>query len=409
MTAELRPTSDGVPTVIDDDEPSRAIAIQLPASLARYTSNPLRWRPGCEVVVLRDGAETYDAMLAAIAGARRSICFETYILAGDGTGERFKAALLERLQAGVIVRLLYDAVGSFGLSDGWLAELRTAGAEIIDFNPIAPWRARFNLSHRDHRKILVIDDELGFTGGLNIANDYAAVADGGAGWHDMHCRVRGPIVVDLARAFRSTWLRSGGKRYRSPGRASEAIGVGGTSFVRLLENAKRRRRTTFRRAYLHVIKTARESVLIQNAYFLPDRGVRRALVGAARRGVRVSVIVPGHSDVKLIEFAMLYVLRRLARGGVEVLKWRGAMMHAKCAVVDGVWSTIGSYNFDAQSRFNNLECTVEILDPAVGQALVAEHEGDRPNCDPYDEAVWLRLSWWRKALSWIGYRLRRFL
>ena len=409
MTYEPRPTSDGVPRPIDDDEPSRAIAIQLPAALALYSRTKVRWRPGCEVVVLRDGAETYNSMLAAIAGAKRSICFETYILAADRTGDRFKAALLERLQAGVIVRLIYDAVGSFGLSENWLAELRTAGAEIIDFNPIAPWRARFNLSYRDHRKILVIDDELGFTGGLNIADDYAATADGGAGWHDMHCRVRGPAVLDLARAFRGIWLRSGGTRYRSPGRASEALGVGGTSFVRLLENAKRRQRATFRRAYLHVIKNARESVRIQNAYFLPDRGVRRALARAVRRGVHVSVIVPGHSDVKLVEFAMLYVMRRLARRGIEVLHWRGTMMHAKCAVVDAVWSTIGSYNFDAQSRFNNLECTVEILDATIGEALVAEHEGDRPHCDPFDEAVWRRLSWWRKAFAWVGYRLRRFL
>jgi cardiolipin synthase len=119
--------------------------------------------------------------------------------------------------------------------------------------------------------------------------------------------------------------------------------------------------------------------------------------------------VPGHSDVKLVEFAMLYVMRRLARRGIEVLHWRGTMMHAKCAVVDAVWSTIGSYNFDAQSRFNNLECTVEILDPDIGQALVAEHDGNRSSCDPFDEASWRRLPWWRKAFAWIGYRLRRFL
>src|SRR5262249_44884568 len=153
-------------------------------------------RLGCEVSVLRDGAATFPAMLAAIAGARRSICLETYILASDGTGDRFKAALIERARAGVTIRVIYDAVGSFGISGTWIDELRAAGIEVIDFNPIAPWRARFNLSHRDHRKLLVIDDEIGFTGGLNIANDYAPVDDGGVGWHDIHCQVRGPIVRD---------------------------------------------------------------------------------------------------------------------------------------------------------------------------------------------------------------------
>jgi cardiolipin synthase len=272
---------------------------------------------------------------------------------------------------------------------------------------LQPDRARFNLSHRDHRKSLIVDDEVAFTGGLNIANDYASVADGGVGWHDMHCRVKGPIVRDLARLFRRTWLRSGGTTYPPPPRVAE-IGTG-ASFVRLLENTGRRQRTAIRRTYLHVIRAARESLRIQNAYFLPDRGLRRALIRAAARGVDVQIVVPGHSDVRLIEWAALYVLRRLARRGVKILRWRGVMMHAKTAVVDQTWSTIGSYNFDAQSRFNNLEVCVEILDPAVGKQLVAEFDHDIANCDPYDEAVWQSLPVWRKAFAWVAYRLRRFL
>jgi cardiolipin synthase len=170
-------------------------------------------------------------MLDAITQAKTSILLETYILAADHTGDRFKLALVERARAGVIVRIIYDAVGSFGLSSAWIEDLRAAGAEVIDFNPIAPWRARFNLSHRDHRKILVVDDEIAFTGGLNIANDYAAVAEGGVGWHDMHCRVRGAIVADLARLFRRTWLRSGGTPFPA---AKRTTGMLGESFVRVL-------------------------------------------------------------------------------------------------------------------------------------------------------------------------------
>jgi cardiolipin synthase len=180
-------------------------------------------------------------------------------------------------------------------------------------------------------------------------------------------------------------------------------------FIRLLDNTQRRQRTTVRRAYLHVIKAARRTVLIQNAYFLPDRGLRRALSRAAARGVDVRIMVPGNSDVRLAEWAALYVLRRLARRGVRIYFWRGVMMHAKTATVDTAWSTIGSYNFDAQSRFNNLEVTIEILDAATAQTLAANFERDIANADPYDEAAWLRLPWWRKAAAWIGYRLRRFL
>jgi cardiolipin synthase len=150
-------------------------------------------------------------------------------------------------------------------------------------------------------------------------------------------------------------------------------------------------------------------VLIQNAYFLPDRGLRRALASAVRRGVDVRVMVPGQSDVRMIGWASLYVLRGLARTGVKVLRWRGPMMHAKTAAIDATWSTIGSYNFDAQSRFSNLEVTVEILDPATGQALAKNFERDVTNCEPYDEAAWKLLPWWKKSLAWLSYRFRRFL
>jgi cardiolipin synthase len=394
------------------DPPSQAIAVQLPVAMTPYARSLQRWRTGGEIAVLRDGGETYPAMLEALAAARVSICFETYILAADTTGDRFKAVLIERARAGVAVRIIYDAVGSFGLPESWVDELRVAGCEVIDFNPIAPWRRRFRLSHRDHRKIIVVDDAVGFTGGLNIANDYAAVADGGVGWHDMHCRVTGPIVLDLARMFRRTWLRCGGTLYRAPMAAGDGVsGVGGRdgSFIRLLDNTLRRQRTAVRRAYLHVIKSAKRSVLIQNAYFLPDQGVRRALARAVSRGVDVQILVPGNSDVRLIEWAGMYVFRRLARRGVKIFRWRGPMMHAKTATVDHVWSTIGSYNFDAQSRFNNLEVTVEILDPAVARTLVANFERDLGNADPFDEQSWLRLPWWRKALAWVGFRLRRLL
>jgi cardiolipin synthase A/B len=417
------------------DPPSTALAVALPAPLVPYARTTLRWRPHCEVAVLRAGGETFPAMLDALSGAQHTICFETYILAGDRTGDRFKAVLIERAYAGVKVRLIYDAVGSFGLSDGWVDDLRHAGCEVIDFNPIAPWRRRFRLSHRDHRKVIVVDDRVGFTGGLNIADDYAAVEDGGVGWHDVHCRVTGAIVLDLARMFRRTWLRCGGTPYppvpqvapdflearvvreaREARDDRDALRAGahsgslrGRAFVRLLENSRRRQRAAMRRAYLHVINAARRLVLIENAYFLPDRGLRRALAKAVARGVDVRVMVPGQSDIKLIQWATLYVLRRLARRGVKIFLWRGAMMHAKTATVDTLWSTIGSYNFDAQSRFNNLEATVEILDPIVGQTLAINFERDIDNADPFDEQSWRELPWWRKALAWIGYRLRRVL
>ncbi len=407
QTAREQPP-DPIPEPITD-EPSRAIIVSLPRDLAPYARTQVRWRPGCEVTVLRDGTETFPAMLDAIANAKKIISLETYILAADKTGEKFKAALIERARAGVQVRVIYDAVGSFGLPDAFVDEMRAEKIEVIDFNPIAPWRRRFRLSHRDHRKILVVDNVVGFTGGLNIGDDYAPVSEGGVGWHDMHCRVTGPIVLDLARMFRRTWIRAGGKPFAAIPSAHTAPPGGGSSYVRLLDNTRRRQRGVVRRAYLHVIRAAKISILIQNAYFLPDRGLRRALTRAARRGVDVRVIVPGRSDVRLIEWASLYVLRRLAKMGIGILRWRGPMMHAKTATIDATWSTIGSYNFDAQSRFQNLELTVEILDPPTAQVLVRTFEHDVDHCDRFTEQSWQDLPWWTKALAWISYRIRRFL
>jgi cardiolipin synthase len=383
----------------------------LPAALRRYSRHPAGWRAGNEVTLLRDGAEAYPAMLAAIAGARRRIELETYILADDHAGQRFAAALEARARAGIEVRLLYDAWGALGLSGRFVAGLAAAGVVVVVYNPLAPWHRRhrrFAMSERDHRKVMIVDDELAFTGGLNIGDDYAPVADGGAGWRDLHCAVRGPIVDDLGRGFRRTWLRAGGPPYpASPPTPADA--TPGTTLARTIDTTRRRRRPAIRRAYGHVLEVAQRRVLIQNAYFLPDRSLRRAMIRAVARGVEIQVIVPGRCDVRVVEWASLSVYRDLARRGVKILRWRGPMMHAKTAVVDDAWATIGSYNLDALSLNHNLELALEFLDPAVAAELTAEFLRTAAECDPFAEEDWLALPWWRRLFAWIAYRLRRWL
>jgi cardiolipin synthase len=224
----------------------------------------------------------------------------------------------------------------------------------------------------------------------------------------MHCRVRGPVVLDLARLFRRTWMYAGGKPYPAPPRADQPRPEGGM-LARILENGRRRRKREIRRAYVHAINAARETVHLENAYFLPDRPMRRALIHAVERGVDVQVLVPGTSDVKPVEYAGMYIFRRLTKYGVKILRWRGVMMHGKTGVVDGVWSTIGSYNFDARSFFYNLEVVAEVLDPELGAVMEAQFAVDAANCDVYDESHWLALPWWKKALAWVAFRLRHYL
>lgn len=381
----------------------------LLAAIARYARSVYRLRRGNAIRVLQAGGETFPAMLRAIAGARHSIALETYIFEDDRTGGQFLDALIERARAGVVVRVVYDSFGSSGLAGSIPTRMRAAGIHVLEYHPLAPWRKRFNVSRRNHRKILVVDDEVGFAGGINLSDDYADASDGGRGWHDVHCELRGPVVADLARLFRRTWLAEGGAPYPVPPPADVHPVQPMNVAARVVDNAKVRRRGAIRRAYLTSFRAARRSILIENAYFLPERRLRASLARAVRRGVEVSIIVPGTSDVWPIELAGLYGYRSLTRRGIKMLRWKGPMMHAKTVVVDGTWATIGSYNFDARSLRYNLEVIVEIIDPELGARMERQFRFDELETVPYDEAAWRRLPWWRKALAWLAFRFRTWL
>jgi cardiolipin synthase len=381
----------------------------LLATVTRYTRGVARLRRGNALDVLVGGGPTFRAMLAAIAGAHHSICLETYIWDDDATGTRFADAIMNRARAGVAVRVIYDAIGGFGMSGRFVDRLRAAGVQVLEYHPIAPWRARFNVSKRDHRKILVVDDEIGFAGGINLNDDYAPKEDGGLGWHEVHCQVQGPAVADLAHLFRAVWIAEGGPTYPPPPRAEDVTARPGDIAVRVIDNSKLRRRGAIRRAYVTAIRGARRTILLENAYFLPDRRLRRALYSAVRRGVEVTVIVPGRSDVKAVEYAGHYVFRKVAAKGVRILCWQGSMMHAKTAVVDGIWTTIGSYNLDNRSLRHNLEVIVEILDLDTGAAMERQFRYDESLTTPFDPSEWHRRRWWQKALAWLAFRCRRWL
>jgi cardiolipin synthase A/B len=372
-----------------------------------YTARPRRLRPGNQVLPLRGGSEAYPAMLDAIARARDSVCLETYILNDDAVGERFAHALCERARAGVTVRLIYDAIGCIALPRSFLRPLAGAGVALLEYHPIAPWRERFMLSRRDHRKILVVDDRVAFTGGLNIGCEYIPESEGGEGWHDMHCRIVGPVVQDFARLFRRVWIREGGRPYPVPRPGAQPLPGG--SLARVLDNSKMRRRWSIRRAYLRAINRAVRSITVMNAYFLPDHGICAALRRAVRRGVRVRIIVPDVSDVPVVAYASRYLSAKLVRDGVEILCWPERMMHAKTAVVDSVWATIGSYNLDTRSLHYNLEVGIEVVDPAFGAEMDAQFEADARRCLPMSIDAWERRPRLDRFLSWMFYQLRHQL
>jgi cardiolipin synthase len=331
------------------------------------------------VQLLRDGEEAFPAMLADILAAKREILLEMYWFGSDGIGSRFADLLARRAREGLRVRILYDAVGSIDADDAMFVELEAAGCEVAQYNPIAPWRQRFRLglvNRRDHRKMLILDGQIGYTGGVNLADPWAPEAVGGKNFRDDMIRIDGPVVGDMRALFMSAW----GKATRFEGdrapvseaeapRASAAGPTDETCGVEILANQSFGGRRAIRREYLSRIANARRYVHLTNSYFLPDRVIRRALFDAVARGIDVKVLLPGQSDVFAVYFATRRLYEELIEGGVQLFEWHGTVLHSKTAVIDGNWCTVGTYNLDYRSFRFNLEVTAAIEDCSVAEAM----------------------------------------
>lgn len=381
---------------------------ELAPSRAPYAET----RVGPNVVsLLKDGYQAYPAMLAAIAAAKSTVCLETYILRDDELGMRFVEALIERAQAGVEVLLMFDYWGS-DVSEETLADLRSARVKLLVFRP---WRYLGSLSRawskvkrRNHRKSLVVDGHVAFTGGLNISNDYAAVVDGGAGWRDTHVRITGPEAHTLERLFLGTWLEHKGPQFDTA-RFRRNLSVGCTE-LRIVGNGFALDRKGIRRAYEEAFARATRRIDVTNAYFLPPAKLVKALVNAARRGVRVAVILAATTDVKLVLYAARGLYPRLLKNGIEVYEWaNGRVLHAKTAVVDSTWATVGSSNLDPLSLRQNLEVNAIITEPHFAAALERMFLEDLAQCQRVTLADVKSWSLLDRALSWVAYRLRHWL
>jgi cardiolipin synthase len=356
------------------------------------------------------GREAFPAMLHAIRHAQRRVHFEMYIFRDDVIGREFQAALIERARAGLEVLLMIDGVGSLGFPARCIDAMRAGGVQVQVFNPVAPWRQRFGLNRRDHQKILIVDDQVGFCGGINVGDEYAPIESGGGGWHDVQARVEGPAVLDLAQIFRETWMQAGGDPVTPPKPLESLSQVAGhDALVEVISNLRMRTRSRMRYSYLHAIRRAQKSIYIMNAYFIPDIGLRRAFGLAVKRGVDVRVIVPSTSDVAAVYWASRRLYGRLLRRGVRIFEWPERMMHAKTGVIDGVWGTIGSYNLDRRSFLHNLEVAVVTIDRDLGERMHARFEKDLTVCREVTAEEWRKRSRWHKLLEAFFYLFRYWL
>lgn len=319
--------------------------------------------PGNSITALRDGDETYAPMLEAIASATHHVHLELYIFRADKIGRIFAEALSERARAGVEVRVLVDGVGSFTTPESFFAGMRKAGVQIGTFHPVAPWKRRWGIIRRDHRKLLVVDGRIGFAGGLNVDVCHASRAQGGDGWRDTHVQLCGPAVTELDRHFLESWRTHGPQEHRRIDLLPYLVPAApcGHQKIQVFANRVRKARSPIRRMYLEAMMRAKRRLWITNPYFVPDGRLVRGFVRAVRRGVDVRLLVPKCCDVRPLDFAARPIFRYLAKHGVKVHLYVTRTLHAKTAVVDGEWATVGSFNLDPMS-FQNLELNVVVHD-----------------------------------------------
>jgi cardiolipin synthase len=408
-------------------------ALSRKQALSLYVGHPEQFQRAAEARLLVDGREAFPEMLAAIDSATETVDLETYILSDDRTGRRFQDALRRAAGRGVRVRLLYDYIGSLALPERYVRELVDAGVEAAVYHPPVLWRAFLGLYHRDHRKILVADRRVLFTGGTNICDENLPAEEGGGGWRDTHLRLDGETPAEAgARLFGRAWrkaipygqsatraARLKARLRRIAGRIRAAAAETGRGFaavdppdgvaVNVIGNDEFRHRRRIRRAYLHAIRQATRYILIENAYFIPDRGIRRALAHAAKRGVAVAVAVAANSDIPLAAYASRGVFSELLAAGVRIFEWPTSMLHAKTAVIDDAWAIVGSYNFDRRSLLHNLEAVAVVADAAFAARLREQTLRDLAHCHEVSLLEHESRSWRYMLLESAAYALRRWL
>jgi cardiolipin synthase len=361
-----------------------------------------------EVTLLIDGAQAFPSMIEAIEGSKRTILMDSYIFNDDSAGRMFAAALGERAKAGVAVYLIVDGFGTINVPASFLDDLRDSGVNVLEYRPIAPWRKGWGILRRNHRKLLVVDGTIGFLGGINIGDEWLSVDRKGQGWHDIHARISGPGVRDLSKLSMATW-RVHGDVILDPRLFLREGEPTGNTRIGIVGSRERKKRKVIRRSYLHAIRNAREYIYIANAYFIPELGFRRALRNAVKRGVDVRVMVPAHGDILPVQLASQALFGRLLRRGIKLFLWREAVLHAKIAVIDDIWATVGSFNIDRRSWSMNLEANVTIIDRAFAMKLKAVFEKDQQKCDELDRVKWRRRPWYQRLVERFFYQFRKLM
>ena len=372
-----------------------------------------RFTAGNSVVLLRSGAEYFPALIEAIAAAEREIWLESYIFADDDTGRDVAAALIGAAQRGISVRVLVDGWGArHYLTRALEQRMIDGGIDLLKYRPeVHPWHFRSHRMRRLHRKLVQIDNRVAFVGGINVIDDMNTPG------HtpprvDFAVRVRGPMLVPIIQTMQRVWaiveiaqLRSSDVPLFPDEEPAESAGTQTAKFT-IRDNLRHRR--DIERAYLAGLRTARSEILIATAYFFPGVRFRHALISAATRGVRVTLLLQARVEYRLLHYASRALYGQLLSAGVAIEEYHRSFLHAKVAVVDSRWATVGSSNIDPYSFLMSREANVFVRDVAFADELRVElrammADGSRP-VPPED---WANRSRFVKAITWIAYGIVR--
>ncbi len=387
---------------------SRPTPIRIPAEALATIEEPEALVGGNSVRLLRNGSEAFPAWLAAIDGAGARISLEMYIFNDDAIGRRFADALGRAAGRGVEVRVLYDSVGCRHNSPVFFENMRQAGVRVMPYHPYRFWRPHFwTLIRRNHRKTLVCDGTVAFTGGINISDHWTSPSEGGWGWHDAAIEVRGPAVPAIEAVFLRTWNWRVKRRMRLPAKRLGKSAATGDAPLVVISNREVLDRFAIRRAALHAIRASKRRIYLASPYFLPDPGFIRSLATAVSRKVDVRILVPKQSDSTAVDLASRATFGTLLQAGIRIFQHH-PVVHTKALVVDDDFVSVGSYNFDHRSLAYNLEMVVNVLDRELNGQVADMLEADMRAGHAIDWAMFRRRSLLVRMLERIAYGFRHW-
>jgi cardiolipin synthase len=345
--------------------------------------------PGSCVTALCNGDEIFPAMLEAIRGAAKTICFETFIYWSGSIGREFAEALSERARAGVKVHVMLDWVGANRIDESLVKMMTDAGVQVVRYHPLR-WYNVGRINNRTHRKLLILDGRIGFTGGVGIADNWLGHAQDSDHWRDSHYRLEGPAVAHMQAAFMDNWMETRGEVLHGE-EYFPALEPVGSHPAQVFRSSADDGSESVRLMYLISLASAERSVRLANAYFVPDSLAVRTLVDAQRRGATVEIIVPGgHIDQKMVRRASRALWGPLLEAGVAIYEYQPTMFHVKVAVVDEVWTSVGSTNFDNRSFRLNDEANLNVFDPEFAEAQAQTFEDDKARARQITLEEWRR-------------------